>query len=516
MKVEFLFLGGARSGERVELSGEEKIRIGRHPDNDLVFDAHRDLNVSGHHAEVRKEEDGYYLHDIGSSNGTFVNREKVERLRLASGTEIVFGPDGPSIRVRFVDDTDTVQAPSQPAGALPPAPEAPPAPSPAAQPELSPGEKAAAAMGPDRKVGARTVAMMINSAMEQAKKDRKGGLGKSTVFVRSMVNQAVTRSTRLFKVISVVLVVVLVGTIAGFLVLRHFEHREADRAQEELRREMARLMEKQRSATSAEKQRLARQLNRLNSKLGKTGAVATSGKTIVHNNLRAVYLMAYEGPTGAKGFCTAFAVRKRVLGTNAHCILALAKYRGKGYRAFVVMNREPKKRFSIVRVARHPRYHKPRKTISQDVGLLELDADVPAQVKLAGEDELKTLESGDTMFMYGFPGRLANASSPSATLVQGIIGRVTRLDGNLGEFKENLLIQHSAFTSGGTSGSPIFNQDGKVIAVNTGGYVEPGSLQVLDPRTGRAGSLMVAKQLAGYNFGIRIDALAGLLADLGR
>jgi hypothetical protein len=511
MKVEFLFLGGARSGERVELSGQETIRIGRHPDNDLVFDAHRDLNVSGHHAEVRKEADGYYLHDIGSSNGTFVKGEKVERLRLASGTEVVFGPDGPTVRVRFVDDTDTVQAPSQPGTAAAPA-AGPPEPG----LDLSPGEQAAAALGGEKKVGARTVAMMINSALEQAKQDQKGSVGKSTVFVRSMVNQAVTRSTRLFKVISVVLVVALVGTVAGFLVLRHFEHREADEAQAELRREMAQLMDRQRSASSVDKQRLARQLNQLNSKLGKAGPVATSGKTIVHNNLRAVFLLAYDAPGGARGFCTAFAVRKRILGTNAHCILALAKFRGKGYRAFVVMNRDPKKRYSIVRVAQHPRYHKPRKTISQDVGLVELDADVPAQVELAGEAELKTLESGDTMFMYGFPGRLANPSSPNATLVQGVIGRVTRLDGSLGQFKENLLIQHSAFTSGGTSGSPIFNRDGRVIAVNTGGYVEPGSLQVLDPKTGRAGSLMVAKQLAGYNFGIRIDALVGLLADLGR
>jgi S1-C subfamily serine protease len=500
MKIELLFQGGARAGERVELPAQELIRIGRHPDNDVVFDIHRDLNVSGHHAEIRKEEDGYYLVDVGSSNGTFLAGQRVERVRLASGQELMFGADGPIVRLRFVDDTDTL--PAQEGLADAPAP------------PRSPGEEAAAAIGPDHRVGARTVAMMIDAAMRQAKDKKSGGLGKSTVFMRSMVNQAVSRSTRRFKVISVLLLVVLAVTVAGFLVLRHHEQVEADAAQQELRQQMARLMEQQRGASSAEKQRLAGELDRLNRKLAQSGAA--SGTSIVKRNLRAVFLLAVDAKEkGAKGFCTGFAVRKRVLGTNAHCIVALEKFQSMGLNVFVVMNREPERRYRVVRVARHPRYHKPQKSISEDVGAVEVDGDLPVLVQLATGAELREMESGDVMYMYGFPGRLADVASPSATLVQGVIGRVTRLDGSFGKFEENLLIQHSAFTSGGTSGSPIFNAQGRVVAVNTGGYVEPGSLQVLDPNTGRAGNLVVAKQLAGYNFGVRIDTLEGLLADLG-
>lgn len=65
--------------------------IGRAPDNQLVVN---DVRVSSHHAEIRPEGQGYGIIDLGSSNGTFVNEQKltpqVPRV-LASNDQIRVG-----------------------------------------------------------------------------------------------------------------------------------------------------------------------------------------------------------------------------------------------------------------------------------------------------------------------------------------------------------------------------------------------------------------------------------------
>ena len=62
--------------------------IGRHPDSDIFLD---DITVSRRHAEIRRADGGFSLHDVGSLNGTYVNRERVEGAELRSGDEIQIG-----------------------------------------------------------------------------------------------------------------------------------------------------------------------------------------------------------------------------------------------------------------------------------------------------------------------------------------------------------------------------------------------------------------------------------------
>ncbi len=70
---------------------EEKVTVGRLPDNTLQID---DGSVSSHHAEVVFEGDKYHLHDLGSTNGTFVNGEQITDVILNHGDEIRFGQIG--------------------------------------------------------------------------------------------------------------------------------------------------------------------------------------------------------------------------------------------------------------------------------------------------------------------------------------------------------------------------------------------------------------------------------------
>ena len=53
--------------------------IGRKSDNDLTLD---DPSVSGHHAKIVKIQEVWFLEDLASTNGTFVNEHKIERKQL--------------------------------------------------------------------------------------------------------------------------------------------------------------------------------------------------------------------------------------------------------------------------------------------------------------------------------------------------------------------------------------------------------------------------------------------------
>ena len=63
--------------------------IGRHPDSDVFLN---DITVSRRHVEVERSGDGYRIRDVGSLNGTYVNRELIESERpLVNGDEVQVG-----------------------------------------------------------------------------------------------------------------------------------------------------------------------------------------------------------------------------------------------------------------------------------------------------------------------------------------------------------------------------------------------------------------------------------------
>ena len=78
---------GPNAGSRFFLDSDATV-IGRHPDSDIFLD---DVTVSRKHAEIRRGDEGFGLHDVGSLNGTYVNRERVEEAPLTSGDEIQVG-----------------------------------------------------------------------------------------------------------------------------------------------------------------------------------------------------------------------------------------------------------------------------------------------------------------------------------------------------------------------------------------------------------------------------------------
>ncbi|HVB31580.1 MAG TPA: trypsin-like peptidase domain-containing protein [Gemmatimonadaceae bacterium] len=102
MALEIRILDGARAGQR-EVFEKSVIAVGRHPLSDLRFDPERDLDVSTKHAEIRGVNGRYVIHDNTSTNGTYVNGERVLPDReLADGDRIAFGEHGPQVEIRIV------------------------------------------------------------------------------------------------------------------------------------------------------------------------------------------------------------------------------------------------------------------------------------------------------------------------------------------------------------------------------------------------------------------------------
>ena len=79
--------GGGRAGESFRLD-DERIAIGRSPDAGIFLD---DVTVSRNHALLVQRKDGIYIDDLGSLNGTYVNRSRIESRKLEDGDEIQVG-----------------------------------------------------------------------------------------------------------------------------------------------------------------------------------------------------------------------------------------------------------------------------------------------------------------------------------------------------------------------------------------------------------------------------------------
>jgi len=79
--------GGGRVGESFALGGE-RMTIGRRPDSDVFLD---DVTVSRDHALLVRRGEDYYLDDLGSLNGTYVNRQRVDSRQLEDGDELQIG-----------------------------------------------------------------------------------------------------------------------------------------------------------------------------------------------------------------------------------------------------------------------------------------------------------------------------------------------------------------------------------------------------------------------------------------
>ena len=115
MTIELRIVSGARAGQRTRFD-KSLVTIGRHPLSDLQFDPEADLDVSTRHAELREADGAWTVVDQQSTNGTFVNGERIAgHRRLVTGDTLGLGERGP--RLEFLIAGEASAPPRRDTGA---------------------------------------------------------------------------------------------------------------------------------------------------------------------------------------------------------------------------------------------------------------------------------------------------------------------------------------------------------------------------------------------------------------
>lgn len=327
--------------------------------------------------------------------------------------------------------------------------------------------------------GARTIEQTkMVPAMGDAVLGGRSGKRRSTAFYQLMIEDTVKRSSRRLKRIIAALTV---GFVIAVVVLWIVLARVSDE-----------------SAAS--------------------NAAVRAAESIVTRFGRSVFMLIAQRPSGELGFCTAFAISADgVLATNAHCVRELKDLRSggaSGVRIVARMNTpegSAPTTFDVRSWKEHPDYD--GTDLSPDVAVVALDlggATLPVVAELASEDVALGLKAGQPIFTLGFPGQVMNEARPAADLRAAVVSRLTTRDNTPGDAASSYVVWHSALTSKGTSGSPIFDADGRVVAVNNGG-LSAREVLVTDPATGKARREVIS-EATGLNYGIRVDRLLALIS----
>jgi len=100
-KCQLVVVEGGSKGGKIDLT-KDRILIGKKEDNDLAIN---DRAVSRKHVEILREQDSFLLHDLESTNGTFINETKVKQAYLVPGDVIRIG----NSRIEFIAFDEKVQ-----------------------------------------------------------------------------------------------------------------------------------------------------------------------------------------------------------------------------------------------------------------------------------------------------------------------------------------------------------------------------------------------------------------------
>lgn len=455
MKAQFKFLSGARAGQ-VEVFRKTYIGLGRHPLSDVRFDAERDLDVSSRHAAIVRKGDAFVIQDLGSRNGTFVNGQRLSGdTPLQDGDVIGFGANGPAVEFHALaaDGNDVLattaaegmavraSSPRQVVRASTPS-------APAAPPRSSTAVRIAVEVARQTQQLRRTTKVLMGFLLLTAgafgwlqwqAARRAGELVQLQIRADSLMREARQLST-LFQ-----------SQLKG--VRDALAESQAETAR--LRRELAGS-----GGDASSVARLRSQLDdaerRQRALVGAVGGV--DYRAISHKNQDAVAIVLVEFSENERFSGTAFAVDSNgTMVTNKHVLTGDDGTRVP--RRIGVIFSGSTQMFPGEMVGVSP---------EADVGVLRvrIKGGTPRVSALARSRQ--GIERGDPIAIIGYP---LGFDLPMESQGQRAIAEPTLTVGTVSKAL-TAVVQVDGYGAPGSSGSPIFDREGKVIAVLYGGQGE--------------------------------------------
>ncbi len=279
----------------------------------------------------------------------------------------------------------------------------------------------------------------------------------------------------------------------------------------------------QTSITRSEFTRLANRVTALESQIADWSGVVSS----LQHSVYAVLHWTYDDEDSFITFVgTGFAVDGITFVTNAHIVDALVEFDddlgafnqkyGTDFQSWWTMTQNLTADLSYVASFWDIEYYwlhsewDPDNLYSPDVGLLQTSdigfGSIERRATLATNSEVYRLRVGAPIATLGFPGELQGGEtediSPIATFKNGTISALRPpYQGETYTSRDTYIVQHNLDLSGGTSGSPIFDARGRVVAINNAG------IDVIFDIGGRQARV----SQAALGFGIRADKIRELL-----
>ena len=434
MKAKFKFLSGARAGQ-LEAFRKGYIGLGRHPLSDVRFDAERDLDVSSRHAAIVRKTEGFVLQDLGSKNGTFVNGTRITGDTVLKGGDVIgFGANGPALEFQVVEsETDL------------------------------PGT--ASAEGLAERLSSPRGVIPAQAARASAPRQSTG------IRIAAEVARQTAKLRRTTKVLIVLLL--LVGT--GFTWIQ-FDGRRRARESRDLTAHFQTELEGVRDALKAAQDETARLRRELQASAGDAATTArlrvqldaaerrqrvlggVDYRAISHKNQDAVAIVLVEYTDGERFSGTAFAVDSQgTMVTNKHILTGEDGTKTPRRLGVIFSGSTQFWQAEVVGVS-----------AETDVGVFRvtIKGGTPRVAGLARTRE--GLERGDPVAILGYPLGFdlpmeSRGGQPIAepSLTVGTVSKAL-----------TAVVQVDAYGAPGSSGSPVFDRDGKVIAVLYGGERE--------------------------------------------